>query len=165
MDRKGFLNRLLLSGAAIGLAKISKASDTIQPIISEAKDSSNPFINSDEAMHPKYKNYKANKFGDIISIPRKGTRSTKENILKIAKGYVRISHKSHTKTLKANRIVYECFYGKEITSQSYIVIHRDGNINNLCISNLELVSKKNYSKYKPTKKAIRESNGRVIKWI
>lgn len=165
MNRKSFLNRLFLGTAAIGLAKVSSASEAIKPIVSENKLDTFGISNKSEAVHPKYKNYKADRFGNIYSSARRGTRSSENNLLKINKGYVRISNNGNTKTLKANRIIYECFNDILIKSQSLIIIHKDGNTNNLSIDNLQLVNKKGYEKYKPTKKAIRESNGRLIRWV
>jgi hypothetical protein len=173
MERSSFLKSLLFGGVGIAASSKIKANvvdDTITPTIKlSGKDKDIfEFNNVKEPIHPLYKNYKVNDKGEIFSLPRPGSKGGKLTISihKQSKQLsVRISQSGKTKTLPAARIIFESFIGKVIPSQSYIIVYKDGNKNNLKISNLECISKKEHKIYKPKGKAIRNDKGHIIKWI
>jgi hypothetical protein len=173
MERGNFLKSLLFGGVGVVAATKLKANtneDIIRPTIQlSAKDKGlNEFVNIKEPIHPLYKNYKVNDRGEIFSLPRHGSKGGKLKISthkQTKQLLVRISQNGKTKTLLAARIIFESFSAKPIPSQSYIIIYKDGNKNNLKISNLECISKKDYKKYKPLGKSIRNNKGQIIKWI
>jgi hypothetical protein len=174
MQRSSFLKSLLFGGAGIVASSKIKAnivSDTITPTI-KLNEKDKVIFDFDkkekEPIHPIYKNYRVNEKGEIFSLPRHGSKGGKLKISvhKTTKQLsVRISENGKTKTLPAARIIFEAFSGKLIPSQSYIIVYKDGNKNNLNISNLECIPKKEHTSYKPKGKSIRNNKGQIVKWI
>jgi hypothetical protein len=173
MERSSFLKSIFFGGAGIVAATKLKANvidDTITPTIqlSQNDKAVSDFNNMKDPIHPLYKNYKVNKNGEIFSLPRHGSKGGKLKVTPHKTNkvhYVRISHNGKTKTIPANRVIFEAFSQTIIPSQSYIVIHKDGNKQNFKISNLDCISKKDYKKYKPKGNAVRNKKGEILKWI
>jgi hypothetical protein len=163
MNRRQFLKNfgLGVSVAAIPTTILSLSEKRAQFV----KDNELSFnlIKEDEVFHPILKEYKVNKMGEISYINYRG----KVRIATVGKrkdtGQVNVRLKD--RVIAPHRFIFEAFSQVSL-NQSYVVVPRDGNDMNLCIENLACIRKKDYKGYKELgKTAIRDSSGRILKWV
>jgi hypothetical protein len=171
MNRIDFLKKLGVGGitAAVVVGGISNVKDLVD--IDTTNDTNLPdelaftILKDGEVFHPLHTNYKVNRLGVItyLNHHNKVKRCLIHKHTVTKQNYIRIKNAAVT----VNRFIFEAFTKVRLT-QSYIVISKDGNTENVSIDNLKCIRKKDYTKYQHAyqqRKAIRDINGKITKWI
>lgn len=173
MNRLDFLKKLTFGGlvGGVGIAcvdKIKKTNDnpiSLQNSIDAPEELTFHILNDNEVFHPIHTDYKVNRSGEVSYINYRN--KVRKATLSIHSTTGQYQYRLKDKVVNPCRFVFEAFTKTKL-NQSYIVIPRDGNFENLCIDNLKCVRKKDYDKYSQftlTKNAIRDKNGRVLRWV
>jgi hypothetical protein len=174
MNRIDFLKHLGLGGLALGVATTgirninADSNNTLNKsdgTIDTPEELRFHILKDGEVFHPIHREYKVNRKGEVSYINnRNKVFKCKLNKHSITGQY---GYRLKNTNVQANRFVYEAFTGIKLT-QSYLVISKDDNPQNVSIDNLKCVRKKEYTKYKHvnlSKTALRNSKGQTIKWI
>jgi len=173
MNRLDFIKKITFGGlvAGVGTACVNKIKNTNDTTISLQNSIDAPdelkfhILKDNEVFHPIHTDYKVNRNGEVSYINyRNKVRKATLGIHSVTGQY---NYRLKDKNVNPHRFIFEAFTETKL-NQSYIVIPKDGNYENLCIDNLKCVRKKDYDKYSKftlTKTAIRDKSGRVLRWV
>ena len=173
MNRLDFLKKLTFGGlvgsaGVICVDKIKNKNDnpiSLQNSIDAPEELKFHILKDNEVFHPIHKDYKVNRNGEVSYINyRKKVRKATLGIHSVTAQY---NYRLKDRNVNPHRFVFEAFTKTKL-NQSYIVIPKDGNYENLCIDNLKCMRKKDYDKYSEytlKQTAIRDKVGRILRWV